>query len=1145
MKAEIITIGTPSEQVDRFLSQELAACALTVSCRQNAENAGDALRRALGDALHRSERILICGGMEEGAAETVAQVLGLPLTADETAACRLAEYTEATGTALPETLAKVPRGAVVFPNAHGPCSGFAVEKYGQTVLLLPASRGELVPLFQHAVIPYLSQKAGGAVATRTVGIFGLSQSTVTERISDLLAGSNPAVTLFSNEGGEILLRITAHAADPETAESLCVPVVNELHERLGAFVFGVDVGSLQQAVVQLLREHGMKIATAESCTAGLLSGKLTQISGASAVFECGVAAYSKEIKRDVLGVPAQVLDTEGAVSANTAIGMATGARRVGASDIGVGITGEAGPTSSEGKPVGTVFLALADNRRVWVKELHAAGDRDTVREIATCQILDLVRRYLEALPTVMAGGRLLEDKVPAAPEIPKAAATGRRRLLPAIFPWKGDTPGAIVGKSLIWAGVAAAIVVICLLLNTYVFVPARNREQYVSLELLYTGESSRADWSADDFPAGMLSRFYSLYERNPDIRGWITLPDTAVSYPVVQNGTLDYSALDFSRAPSAYGVPYFDENVALASAASVNRSYIIHGNNTGDGQMFSELLSYTDASFLLAHPTAEMNTIYRTGTYEIFAVLYVDEQDTAFDYRTVAFDSEEEFTAFCEALCARSLFVTSVQPQKGDTLLLLETDASSLTGVPGVRLVVAARQLPPDSAPAEKLNLSYNAQVILPGSMRGAAPTTTAAIPTTTTTLYQSSDEVPDIELPTEEETTTAAEAEPTAAATESTTAAATAVTDAVTETTAAFTTAAVHPETTVSPTTAAPTTATAAPATTSTTASATTTSAAATDGWPTEEQFYSTLTVKIGSNPATPIRSREELQYAVACLVKTELGAARTMQVSTEAQKAQAVAGYTYMLYSCRSGGTFSISGVIDLTNAADQKIYAAVGEVLGMKLADTAQTALSAIPLCAMYSSSVNGHTSSCQNVYTAALPYLQGVESVYDTDEYIRKYSGSDTLTATYSITWSELKAKLDAYVASQTKGAVTAVSLDAGELPLYAVSFDTGGGYVVNTNAYYVYNGKTVRLRGIDIRKAIGSSVLRSHSFTLTYDADTDLITFTTKGHGHGLGLSQYGAVGYASEAGWTWRQILNHYYSLSDTGRYRIVEPVWR
>lgn len=1132
MKAEIITIGTPSEQVDRFLSQELAACALTVSCRQNAENAGDALRRALGDALHRSERILICGGMEEGAAETVAQVLGLPLATDEAAARRLTEYTEATGTTLPETLAKVPRGAVVFRNAHGPCSGFAVEKYGQTVLLLPASRGELVPLFQHAVIPYLSQKAGGAVATRTVGIFGLSQSAVTERISDLLAGSNPAVALFSNEGGEILLRITAHAADPETAESLCVPVVDELRERLGAFVFGVDVGSLQQAVVQLLREHGMKIATAESCTAGLLSGKLTQISGASAVFECGVAAYSKEIKRDVLGVPAQVLDAEGAVSANTAIGMATGARRVGASDIGVGITGEAGPTSSEGKPVGTVFLALADNRRVWVKELHAAGDRDTVREIATCQILDLVRRYLEALPTVMAGGRLLEDKVPAAPAIPQAAATGRRRLLPAIFPWKGDSPGAIVGKSLIWAGVAAAIVAICLLLNTYVLMPARNREQYVSLELLYTGESSRADWSADDFPAGMLSRFYSLYERNPDIRGWITLPGTAISYPVVQNGTLDYSALDFSRAPSTYGVPYFDENVALASAASVNRSYIIHGNNTGDGQMFSELLSYTDASFLLAHPTAEMNTVYRTGTYEIFAVLYVDEQDTAFDYRTVAFDSEEEFAAFCEALCARSLFVTSVQPQKGDTLLLLETDAASLTGVQGVRLVVAARQLTPGSEPAEKLNLSYNAQVILPESMRGAAPTTTVTVPPTTTALHQSSDEVPDIELPTEEVTVTEPDAETTTAESEAPT---TASTQAPSTTTVA----------TVPATTAAPVT-TAAPTTTSTTALATTTSATdATDGWPTEEQFYSTLTVKIGSNPATPIRSREELQYAVACLVKTELGAARTMQVSTEAQKAQAVAGYTYMLYSCRSGGTFSISGVIDLTNAADQKIYAAVGEVLGMKLADTAQTALSAIPLCAMYSSSVNGHTSNCQNVYTSALPYLQGVESIYDTDEYIRKYSGNDTLTATYTITWNELKAKLDAYVASQTKGAVTAVSLDAGEMPLYAVSFDTGGGYVVNTNAYYVYNGKTVRLRGIDIRKAIGSSVLRSHSFTLTYDADTDLITFTTKGHGHALGMSQYGAVGYASEAGWTWRQILNHYYSLSDTGRYRIVEPVWR
>jgi stage II sporulation protein D len=270
-------------------------------------------------------------------------------------------------------------------------------------------------------------------------------------------------------------------------------------------------------------------------------------------------------------------------------------------------------------------------------------------------------------------------------------------------------------------------------------------------------------------------------------------------------------------------------------------------------------------------------------------------------------------------------------------------------------------------------------------------------------------------------------------------------------------------------------------------------------------------------------------------------MGAARSMQNSTEAQKAQAITSYTYMLYT--AGRPFAISSRIDLSNANDKKIYDAVGEVVGIKMIDTAQTAPSAMPLCVMYSSSSAGATANCENVYTAALPYLRSVDSPYDTEEYIKKYSGNDTLTSTYTISWTELKKRLAAYVAEETDNTAT-VQFEEGDTPLFAKSFDGDGGYVVDTNAYYVYEGETVYLRGIDIRKAIGSSTLRSHSFTVSYDDDTGRLTFTVKGHGHGLGLSQYGAIGYANEAGWTWQQILHHYFSLTDTGRYQVVAPVW-
>lgn len=1147
MKADILIIGTVSEQVDRFLSQELVTCGITVGERRIAENAGEALRRGLGEALRQTDCVVICGELADGAVTTVASVLALPLEADEASEQRLEEYAAATGRPFSEAerrLSHLPRGASVFPNEHGALPGFAVEKYGQTVLLLPAAMSELVPMFQQAAAPYLAQKAGGASASCTIGVFGLSEAAVTARLSDLLAGVNPAVSFFSREGGEILVRITARAADTDAAAALCEPIAADIRERLGAFVYGQDAGSLQMVVVRLLAEKGMKIATAESCTAGLLSGKLTQVSGASAVFECGVAAYSKEIKRDVLGVSDEIMTEQGTVCADTACGMATGVRRVGGSDIGISITGEAGPTASEDKPVGTVFIALADSRRVWVKEIHApAADRDTVREIATCQALDLTRRYLEALPAVMAGGQLLDDTALAAPIIPKAAPTKKRRLLSSVFPWKGDSRGALISKSLLWLGVLAVFIAVWFVLHTYLINPARNREQFVSLELLYT-QGADSGYSVEDFPEGMLSRFYALYEQNPDVKGWVKIGGTSISYPVMQNSALDYSVLNFNREYSEYGVPYFDENVALATPQSVNRSFIIHGNNSGDGQMFSELVSYTGASFLLQHPVIEMNTIYATGTFEVFAVLYVDENDQSeFNYRTVAFDGNEEFLTFVNELQKRSFFTTSVNVYRDDTLLLLETDAAAHTGVEGVRLVVAARMLTIGETPTDDLEISFNANALMPSAMATGNSSSATARPTTT--QYQSSDELPELELPdytttaevttTQESTTAASETEATDAVT-SATGGASPTEPAVPDTTAPSATTTTDSGEPSATTTTEPTT------TTTTTAP---TQAPSSSGLPTESTFYSTLTVRIGSGMPAPIRTREELQYAVASIVKAEMGSARSMANSTEAQKAQAVASYTYMLYTCRNGGTFNIPAGLDLNNANDQKIYAAVGEVLGVKMVDMSQASVKNMPLCAMYSSSCSGGTASIQNVYTAALPYLQSVVSEYDNEETVRKYSGGgDKLVSTYTTTWSELKTLLDTYVKTKTDGAVSEVSLEEGDTPLFAKTFDNAGGYVVNTNAYYVHNGKTVYLRGIDIRQVIGTGRLRSHSFTVDYDESTDCLTFTVSGHGHGLGLSQYGAIGYANEAGWTYRQILTHYYSLSDNGTYRIVDPVW-
>lgn len=1091
MNADILKIGTVSKAVERFLYQELTAHGHTADrCSVSPDESAveQAVRQSGGDPL------ILCA--DAAARPAVSAVLNRVYghATDSTPLC-LSE-----GTAV---------GAIAV---YG----------GRQVWLLPSEPENLLPLWAGQLAPRLAESTAVAVQSATVGTLNLSETALLRRLGDLAGEANPAITLIPRAGGETVLHITAQAPTAEQADALCRDTVEDITSRLGAFVYGVNQPNLQTATVQLLQKRGIKVATAESCTAGLLSGKLTQVPGASSVFDCGIAAYSKEIKRDVLGVSDTVLTEQGAVSAETAIGMATGVRRVGGSDIGVGITGEAGPESGDGKPVGTVFVALADAHRVWVKQLNlGAVGRDIVREAATCQALDLIRRYADALPTVMAGGQMYNERV-APPTIPRAQPTKKRRLLPAIFPWKGDRPRAVVGKSALWAGVLAVLVAAALLINSYLLPPERNRKQYVSLEKLYT--DSNSTYTADAFPAGMLSRFYALYETNPDVRGWIQIRDTEISYPIVQNADKDYSQLDFSQAYSVYGVPYFDNSVTLTDATSANRSYVVHGNCPSDGQMFSALLKYTDAGFFLNHPTIEMNTLYNTGVFEVFAVLYVDETDsTDLNYRQNRFDTDEDFLQFAAELQTRSLFVTSVRPQADDTLLLLETDAQSSCGVEGIRLIVAARLLPLGESSATKPELSYNPYAKLPARMHSGSTAATSST-TVATTGWQSSDTIPELDFsadlptdPTESDSTTVTATETAPDDTDNVT---TTVGSTGTTTETAPSSA---PSTTTATTTATPTT--------------------ASDGTVAESAFYGLLKVRIGSNPATVIHDATELQYAVACLVKTEMGAARSSVRSLEAQKAQAVAGYTYMLYYCRSGNaTFSISSSIDLSNANDRKLYDAVGEVLGVKILDTRQTDPAAMPICAMYSSSSCGVTASVQNVYTATLPYLQSVQSPYDTDEYLAKY-GNDAITSTYTISWSDLKARLDAFVSDQTDGAVTAVQWD-GDEPLKVLGYDTLGGYVTKTNLYYVHNGRRVTLRGIDIRKAIGSSVLRSHAFEVVYNAETDRLTFTVSGHGHGLGLSQYGAIGYANEAGWTWRQILTHYYSLSDTGRYRIVEPLW-
>lgn len=500
------------------------------------------------------------------------------------------------------------------------------------------------------------------------------------------------------------------------------------------------------AAVDLLRQKNLQIATAESCTAGLLSAAITAVPGASAVFGCGVAAYAPEIKRDVLGVSSDILEKHGTVSSQTATAMADGVRRMCGAHIGVAITGVAGPAPSENKPVGTVHIALAGEDRVWLQQLEPQErmtERETIRQVAVNTALSMVQKYAEAYPAMVAGSMPLTPPQPTEVVIPETPAIHQRRFLATILPWKGDTlKERLLKVSIIL--IACALIVGGAVGIHRLISQTGNKSLYSDLQNMYTDEQ---EIISDN--TGMLQRFSSLYLQNADIGGWVRINGTSISYPVMKNAGSDYYAdHNFRQQASSYGVPYFDSHNSLVSPHEKNKTLIIYGNNTGDGQMFSELTSYRDTDFFEQHMLVEMSTLYASDSWLLFGVLVLDpEEINAFEYAQTSFENDQAFLQYIADIRKRSLVNTNVDINADDELLLLVTQAEEEYGFDNATMVVVGRRLkdgevPPD---ADSLQVTRNRTVLMPRiwarmhhdvstTRRTAATTGTQTQPLTSTT---------------------------------------------------------------------------------------------------------------------------------------------------------------------------------------------------------------------------------------------------------------------------------------------------------------------------------------------------------------------------------------------------------------------------
>jgi nicotinamide-nucleotide amidase len=407
MNAELIAVGsellTP-EKTDTnsaWLTEQLNNIGIVVRVRSIVGDDELPLEDVLRDALRRSDVVISTGGLgpteDDITRKVFSRVLGRPLILDDSILDDLRAKFARFGRAMTpnnERQALVLRDAQALPNPNGTAPGQLIEQSKRFVVLLPGPPREMKPMFTEHVLPRLERLGlGRCIRRRVLRTTGLGESAVDHKIAPIYGRySNPATTiLFGN--GEVQIHLTARAEEPEAAERLLDDLAEQIEDALAPAVFSHRGESLEEVVGLGLTVKGYTIATAESCTGGLIAKRLTDVPGSSTYFLEGAVTYSNEAKARQLGVPEALIAAHGAVSREVAEAMAVGIKGRSGATIGLSVTGIAGPGGgTETKPVGLVYVGLADDVQVEVKELRIPGGRVEIRDRTAAAALELVRR---------------------------------------------------------------------------------------------------------------------------------------------------------------------------------------------------------------------------------------------------------------------------------------------------------------------------------------------------------------------------------------------------------------------------------------------------------------------------------------------------------------------------------------------------------------------------------------------------------------------------------------------------------------------------------------------------------------------------------------------------------------------------------
>ena len=742
MKITILAVGSEAQYEPTFdtayqyLKKETASLSAELSyaiCRPETTELFAALRQAMG----QSEAVALLLSPEPAAVSTALRVICGGLERSVATDAALQKQLEARAARMGLTLgyeqladfASFPSGATLLPNSQGLVQGYAIAARRQLLMALPALPGELSALYSSEVRPLLGKLAGLAASYGTVRVLELDQFSVPQEITRL--NQSPHLKLTSrHQCGDYEIYIEATGATQAEADDYLQRAIGHMQQTFGIYLYCIGNRPLPQIVVDGLTRHGLTVATAEWGTDGLLQQQLSSVLGANG---CYRASYNDTHIGQELEIPKRFLQVPDENAAIIAGLLAQQSRRAGHTALGLGVYCQ---VSS-----GQLHVALADKNRIWNRKLSVAEIRraDTP-QVAVWQALNVLRLYTAQYPKQLPGGiehaelekragigslfargayaktantsgkeskpsmeKKTRTKRPAVTEVSAEAVKGTNLIqrIKMKTLTKNDKIRIIALGLCVLVFLASAIYIINNKMQSI-----KNKNLSDELAGLYDPDGT-SDISVDGYPKEYIHGFEALYQRNPDIAGWVKIPDTKLDYAVVQAEDNDkYHRADIDGKYNDWGIPYVDFRVDQ-SKPSYNT--VIYGHNMGDGTMFGYLQAYKKLSYYQQHPLISYNSVYRKDMYKIFAVVVCKADDPDFDYHNfIDSDNDAAKNEYIEKIMERSIIKTTVDVKASDRLLTLSTCDYSFrdpdTNKLIARLVIFSRALRDGESEAVNVN---------------------------------------------------------------------------------------------------------------------------------------------------------------------------------------------------------------------------------------------------------------------------------------------------------------------------------------------------------------------------------------------------------------------------------------------------------